>query len=624
MPAASTIRPSDGDDELGFADDSDSTSKTPLEWAGSDELENFDNKEELAPITLDGISEIAKNKQSFSVKCKVCDSRIYVAPSSIGKEVECPDCYTKIVVPKPKKKKKDTIQEHSKAIVPKNQLTTKPEKDAFADLGIDDEPTEVDASFGFAPVTDDLLAPPPKPEWDEEVEEIELETCDEDDESEAKGRSNDGGNATSGGSSSEPDDIQIDDPFEGSGELLLESLDNLPDKKSVNEAAKLTTDDLLDSSEGEASFQDLSLEPELELPPEILHPATDWEEGDPSQQSPEVHDDEEIELIDESPEIANRQATFAPKLKADGDAKEKSGKKKKRKRKAKPVQRVAADDEDDDLGEPPERAHAAGKKRRKKKKKADRDPTKLSGDEEFPSFENYEWFEPAKSMIRSGGLTVWASIAAVLLAIGNGAGYQLKMNLAATEDPTMGTTMFNWVMWIGLGALPFVAGCLLLWLICSVIFREAAMGQTSVEGFKISAISELQPTFLAFAFPFFIGGLPMLLFRMMFLSIPVRFFLGSIFLLAAWFNRSPFQIISTEIFNSASSIGSHWKNYLLAVFLLSAVGMLGAGLMFLQFFVVVWIGSVIGAVIVTIATMLYAAITGWHCGYVTSSLDQQA
>lgn len=626
IPAASTtnsafddLDDADSDDELKFADEN-STDQTLHPDSGSDDQQD---SEDLSPIALDGISGLANFEETFTLKCKICDSRIYVTPVNIGKTIECPDCFTKIKVPKPKEKKTETTAAHKNPLPDANTLKQKDDINSLDDIGRLEAIEEVDSSFGLAPVMDDLLAPMPE-------EELNFDAPDEAYEDQAADSSDDDLEVEEIEVIDVIDDIDVDDPFADAG---------VDSHESANSKAAATRNRIdLDVDNDLDLAGELSLDPELPLPPEVLANAP-IQTSDDEQASPEIDDEDEIELIDEAPDIANQRMAFAPKpktkektkTKTKAKAKEKT-KAKRKKGKKKPVANdpaLAPSTNQEDESEPPPRAHAAKKKKRKtsKEKSSSSDSAAASTDADgFPSFENFNWVEPAKAMVLGGGIPIWAGIAALLMAIGSGIAHQMAMNFNAATgvaDASVTQAVFSSAIQFTMGILPFWVGVLLLWLVCSAIFREAVLGRRQVDQFSISAVSELQSTFVGFAFPFFIAGLPMLLFSSMYVTIPFRFFLAAFFLVAAWHNRSAFNILSTEVLSNISNMWAHWKEYLLAVFILSAIGMVGGLLMELPYFIIVWIGSFVGTVIVTAVTLVYAAITGWHCGYVSSSLSDE-
>jgi len=57
----------------------------------------------------EGQNEVAEEQDGeYSVVCKVCGTLLYVRPSSVGKQIRCPDCHSEFPQPAPKPKKKPT------------------------------------------------------------------------------------------------------------------------------------------------------------------------------------------------------------------------------------------------------------------------------------------------------------------------------------------------------------------------------------------------------------------------------------------------------------------------------------------------------------------------------------
>jgi hypothetical protein len=120
----------------------------------------------------------------------------------------------------------------------------------------------------------------------------------------------------------------------------------------------------------------------------------------------------------------------------------------------------------------------------------------------------------------------------------------------------------------------------------------------------------------------FIAALPCMFFGRMFISIPFQFFFGGVLLFAAWKNQGAFSIVSGSLPNSISQNSASWKNWLMGAGIASLGGIVGGGLMEVQLQIVSVFTSIAGAIIIAFATLLYAAITGWHCGGAVESLQE--
>ena len=80
---------------------------------------------------------------------------MFVVAQSIGTEIECADCFSKITVPPPTEKQIEVAKEQKSKILEAIELESggkKSKDDEILDV-------EVDPSFGLAPVAQDLLSP---------------------------------------------------------------------------------------------------------------------------------------------------------------------------------------------------------------------------------------------------------------------------------------------------------------------------------------------------------------------------------------------------------------------------------------------------------------------------------
>lgn len=63
----------------------------------------------LEKALAEGKNRVAEEQDGeYSVVCKVCGTVLYVRPSSVGKQIRCPDCHSEFPQPAPKPKKKPT------------------------------------------------------------------------------------------------------------------------------------------------------------------------------------------------------------------------------------------------------------------------------------------------------------------------------------------------------------------------------------------------------------------------------------------------------------------------------------------------------------------------------------
>lgn len=120
---------------------------TEREFANADPFEIDQEKR----LVIDGITDTFSSSESFSVKCPVCDSHLFVTMHAVGTDVKCTDCFSKITVAKPTEKQIETAEKK------KSKILEAIEPPIMADSLADE--IEVDPSFGLAPVARDLLAP---------------------------------------------------------------------------------------------------------------------------------------------------------------------------------------------------------------------------------------------------------------------------------------------------------------------------------------------------------------------------------------------------------------------------------------------------------------------------------
>jgi len=125
---------------------------------------------------------------------------------------------------------------------------------------------------------------------------------------------------------------------------------------------------------------------------------------------------------------------------------------------------------------------------------------------------------------------------------------------------------------------------------------------------------------LLFGFSMFIAALPWLMSCLLCVILPLQFLLAVVFLVCAWHNRMPFAIVSGAIFSSFSQCREGWLVWGKCVALLVVSVAIGGGLMDLTYSGISVFTSLVGAILVTVATLIYAAITGWFAGEVSVTL----
>ena len=359
--------------------------------------------------------------------------------------------------------------------------------------------------------------------------------------------------------------------------------------------------DLADTIDGDGlaiSDSDLSLEPFLELPkPRGGLPTLDDylvpEDDSPSEQVKVVDEPvETIELIDETPEVANRSL--------DSD----------------PQQAAEALPANDDLDEPPPRALA-----RNRRKKPDPKPEREVDAGDVPELSGLSWLDSLKAFVMPSNAKWLAILATVMIGLGSALYHQLGLNPMDAEPGTamvrFGAALLQFIF----GTLPFWIGTLLLWLVAGVYYRDAALGEPQASDLRFSAATELRDTFTIFAFSFFMAGLPFVLFGAMWLTLPMRMLLGIFFLIASWHGQSPFAIVSADLFSTFKSQSGHWKQFAIVLFALCWMGFVGGMLMEVEIFVLSWFTSIVGSVVVAAVTSIFAVTAGWHVARITASME---
>ena len=377
--------------------------------------------------------------------------------------------------------------------------------------------------------------------------------------------------------------------------------------------------ELADTIDGDGlsiSDSDLTLEPVLERPKPRggLPTLDDYLEKDDflehEDDTPIVEataDDEPIEtieLIDETPEVANRSL--------DGD----------QKLAAVVPPAVARPTNSEPDGPPPPRAIARNRRKKPDRKSAERKPADREADpEEVPELGGLSWLDSFKAFIKPSNAKWLAIVATLLIGLGSALYHQLGLNPIEAEPGTAMVRFAAALLQFIFGTLPFWFGTLLLWLVASVYYRDAALGEPQASNLRFSAATELRDTFAIFAFSFFLAGLPFVVIGAMWLTLPMRMLLGTFFLVASWHNKSPFAIVSADLFATFGSESKRWKQFAIVVLALCWMGFIGGMMMEVDMFVLSWFTSLIGSVIVAAVTLVFAVTAGWHVARITASME---
>jgi DNA-directed RNA polymerase subunit RPC12/RpoP len=322
--------------------------------------------------------------------------------------------------------------------------------------------------------------------------------------------------------------------------------------------------------------------------------------------------DEMIEMLDVSPDELNAPE---PPLEAPSAATQLPRMPRKGKKQAPSIPV-----ENGEETEAPIRVHA---KRRRKKPTAEpqnRPPVKSRFAFEKASFS--EVLDKAVGVLKSANIWIWSLVAIGLMAIGSAVWQWVRTDLAEPDTYSFAENLLGWGVGLFCGQAVFFIGYIILLFVGGVIFRETAQGKTKVDSISVTDSADFTSTMLLFGFSMFIAALPCMFFGYMFISIPFQFFFAGALLFAAWKNQGAFSIVSGSLLNSISQNSASWKNWLLGAGLASLGGIVGGGLMEVPMQIISVFTSIAGAIIIAFATLLYAAITGWHCGSAVESLQE--
>ena len=412
-----------------------------------------------------------------------------------------------------------------------------------------------------------------------------------------------------------------------SGELTLMPAVELPSE--IKELQKETYLDELVEEEPveELSVEELSVEDLVEddQPIQLENPVAIAKSASPmfGLDAPDSADDDEdddddddsdemIEILDVPPEELNQ--SDASSIAATPPAKLPRMPRKKGKQ-------PAAIPVEDDTEDAPVRVHA----KRRRKKEASSAPVR-SGPSEFEfEFQNAtpgDLLDKSMGVIKSGKIWIWALVAIAAMAIGSSVWQWLGPHRMDPEAVSMTNRMLYWGAGLVFGQAIFFVGYIILLFVCGVIFRETAQGATKVDSVSCTDVADFTSTMLLFGFSMFVAALPCMFFGYMFISLPFQFLLAGCFLFAAWKNQGAFSIISSDIFSSFSKFSASWKNWLIVTAIAAAGGIVGGLLMEVPLHIISVFTSIAGSVIITFSTLLYACVTGWHCGNVVEQMKQ--
>ncbi len=214
-------------------------------------------------------------------------------------------------------------------------------------------------------------------------------------------------------------------------------------------------------------------------------------------------------------------------------------------------------------------------------------------------------------------LTVGLSIGLGSALMHNTADAYLQLEQAG--EATIRDWIVNTFQWFVVGGV-YLVGVLVLWYLAGVVFRHTATGETHIERWTPTGPHELKSTWLLFGFSYFIAGLPLSPIPFFYVLVtPLRFVLAPPFLLAAWYNQDPLQIVAVDAFSRSKQHWREWLQLYTSLLVLALIALLGGWLLTIPGTVLPFFTSVLGAWIIAAVTITFAAIVGWHCGYLVES-----
>ncbi|WP_075081751.1 hypothetical protein [Mariniblastus fucicola] len=524
----------------------------------------IDEEENDHPGTLkiDGISAEAEDGSSWHIRCHVCDSVLLVTDHQVGSKVKCNDCYSMLEV------------------LPRKQLAK-----------LDGETPDASGS----PAEEPLSLPP-------------VNATDSDD--------SDSASDSASASDSDFEELTLMPELELAPEIADAQKETfIEELVEDDDVPELTDEHLEDDVDDDEPIQ--LMDPIYVAPvsnPLVKDSTADFDDDDDDSDS-----DEMIEVLDVAPEELNCAPVSTPALPAAAVAEVKRDPKRlprvprKGSKKKQPNAIPVEDDEDI-----PVRVHAKRRRKRDEETPQYVAPKGFQFDQAQPG----EILDKAVGLLKSGNIWIWSLVAIALMATGSSVWQWLRPDRLDVETTTLATRMMAYATgWI-FGQAIFFIGYVVLLFVGGVVFREAAQGKSSVDSVSATDFADFTSTMLLFGFSMFVAALPCMFFGYMFVSLPIQFLLAGVFLFAAWKNQGAFSIVSGSIAESFSKQSASWKNWLIGAGIAAAGGIFGGLLMEVDIAFVSVFTSIVGAVIIAFATLLYAAITGWHCGHTVETLSQ--
>lgn len=129
-----------------------------------------------APLKVEGLEGLYGGYSAHSITCRICDSLIHIEAEKIGTTIECPECFTKISIDPPTKRKlqKPIWQQTATAQTSDNTTGNSDDDELKLSDPIEKPKLDIDPSFGLDGPSEDLLAPKKPPAAEQLSDELSL------------------------------------------------------------------------------------------------------------------------------------------------------------------------------------------------------------------------------------------------------------------------------------------------------------------------------------------------------------------------------------------------------------------------------------------------------------------
>ena len=241
-----------------------------------------------------------------------------------------------------------------------------------------------------------------------------------------------------------------------------------------------------------------------------------------------------------------------------------------------------------------------------------------------PEFKPANLFMATVGMLSDVRVLTATAVAVLIMLIGGGSSEAIFPSGSDTGALSITESMSKYFTSFLFGCVPYYIGLLGLWTVAGFVFRDAVQGHSKFQGWTTGGQASFWPTFLLFGFSFLIAGLPGAIVSV--LIIPLRMMIAPLFLISAWFNGSPWQIISADWYYVVSKNKSQWLTVYSCFAALALAGLMVGSLFwarsFSELLAVDLVLTTIGIGMNALITLVFAAIAGWHAGAVIESIEQ--